>query len=143
MAYPRRNVLAVSSSLLVPLSILSLSFSLSSPFFIFSVHHPPFLALSPRLALARSGITWCTCMHACRHGGRMHACMHASRSEDGSTRGSGRDLSFSLFLSPFSLFFTLSSPSFSLFLSRLSFASWRRGEPQLVKKLLDRLSVPS
>lgn len=67
------------------------------------------------------------CMHACVHRACLPACMHASRSEDGSTRGSDR--------SP--------SPFLSLSLSRLSSASRRRGEPQLVKKLLDRLSVPS
>lgn len=60
MAYPRPRGFLLPA----PLSISLLSVLL----------HPPFLAL------ARSGITWRTCMHACmqagRHGGRMHACMH-------------------------------------------------------------------
>lgn len=54
---------------------LSFSPSLFTP--LLSVLHPPFLALSPRLALARSGITWRTCMHACMHASTVPACLHA------------------------------------------------------------------
>lgn len=104
----------VTSSRFPPVSSFLFLFFLSLSLFPLPFHflHPPFLALTSRLVLARSGITWCTCMHACMQAQWTHACMHACISKRGWLNSRFRPGSLFLSLSPFSLF--LFPASFSL-----------------------------
>jgi len=128
MAYPR-DVLAISSGLPCPLFLSFLLLSFSFPPFSFSSFSIHSLSLFPRVSPAPISHGAHACMHACVH----RACMHACISKRGWLNSRFRPESLSLFFFSF----------FSLSHSRLSSASRRRGEPQLVKKLLDRLSVSS
>jgi len=98
---------------LSPLSILSPSLFLFSSLLILFVLHPLFIALSPRLA--RSDITWRTCMHACMRPPCLHACMHLEARMAQLAVQTGVPLSLFLFV-----FLSLSLSSF------LRFAKERR-----------------